>query len=188
MGSRSFPFNQHIANIVLERIAEGGKRSALSHVLADDEDLPSAPTWFKWLDERPELAKAYAHACAARAEVKAAELEEISDTPVLGEKTTLKADGSVEIVTGDMLEHRKLQVETRKWIAAKLNPSKFNMQNMAVHHSGSIAMTSVATEELVAELLAMAASGRLKLPDGMQIIEVDDPEEEPEDDGFRDLV
>jgi hypothetical protein len=38
----------------------------------------------------------------------------IADTPQKGIKTITKA-GVVETIEGDMIEHRKLQVDARKW-------------------------------------------------------------------------
>lgn len=69
-------------------------------------------------------------------------MTDISDTPVKGEKVTVKSDGTVETVTFDMLEHRKLQIETRKWIAAKLKPKKYG-DSMAIKSDVSINVTVV---------------------------------------------
>lgn len=49
---------------------------------------------------------------------------EISDTPLIGQKTVTKAAGT-EITEGDMIEHRRLQIDIRKWTAARLAPKKY---------------------------------------------------------------
>lgn len=46
-------------------------------------------------------------------------MQKIADTPLLGVKTKTGPNG-VEITEGDMIEHRKLQVDTRKWLLARL--------------------------------------------------------------------
>lgn len=176
MGSRSYPFSQDAADIVLERIAQGGERSALAHVLGDDENLPGLTTWFKWLRERPSLAVDYTRACEARGEVKAAEIEEIADTPQLGEKVTVKGDGTVEVVTGDMIEHRKLRIETRKWANCHLNPKKYTPKT-AIEHSGQLALVEGKDDELMQELVDMLATGRLKLPNGVELM-IDEGEDD----------
>lgn len=50
---------------------------------------------------------------------------EISDTPVMGEIKTIKPDGSIEIKQDEMLGHRRLQIDTRKWLMAKMKPKKY---------------------------------------------------------------
>jgi hypothetical protein len=50
---------------------------------------------------------------------------EIADTTQLGEIITQKADGSTEIKQADMIEHRKLRIETRLKLLAKWNPKKY---------------------------------------------------------------
>lgn len=188
---KPWPYDPDIADIVLTRIAQGGNRSALAHVLADDDRLPGVTTWFKWLQDEPDLAKAYTRACEARAEVKAAEIEEIADNPELGETETDKlVDGNVftEVKRADMLEHRRLRIETRKWIAAKLNPKKYT-ERQQVEHSGSIhhTVSDLSDDELNAKLLELMTTGRLKLPGGAELIEVDDAPPPPADDEDDDL-
>lgn len=52
----------------------------------------------------------------------------IADTPLEGEKTE---EGSTEkgsfskTIRGDMIEHRRLQVDTRKWALARMFPKKY---------------------------------------------------------------
>lgn len=53
------------------------------------------------------------------------ECRAIGDELNIGNVTTFKSDGSVEMRREDMLGHRKLQIETRLKIAAKLCPAKF---------------------------------------------------------------
>ncbi len=43
------------------------------------------------------------------------EIIEIADTPQLGTKKVIKPDGSVETTEGDMIEHRRLRIDARKW-------------------------------------------------------------------------
>lgn len=186
MGSRSYPFSQDAADIVLERIAQGGARSALANVLQDDENLPGLTTWFKWLRERPSLAVDYTRACEARSEIKAAEIEEIADTPQLGEKITVKGDGSVEVVTGDMIEHRKLRIETRKWANSHLNPKKYTPKT-AIEHSGTLEILDADSEALMQELMDMLATGRLKLPNGVELM-MDDGDYAEDEADYNDLA
>lgn len=61
----------------------------------------------------------------------AADCLRIADTPMEGVEFVTKADGGVEEKRGDMLGHRKLQIETRLKLLAKWNPKKYG-DKMAV--------------------------------------------------------
>lgn len=52
------------------------------------------------------------------------EILAISDTPTIGTKTVSKATG-LEITEGDMIEHRRLQVDSRKWMLSKMLPKVY---------------------------------------------------------------
>ena len=59
------------------------------------------------------------------------EIVEIADTPEFGIKKVTKADGSVEQTEADMIEHRRLRIDTRKWAAAKMAPKKYGEKSIA---------------------------------------------------------
>lgn len=52
------------------------------------------------------------------------EILQIADTPKIGSKTVKKETGT-ETTRGDMIEHRRLQVDARKWMLAKMLPKKY---------------------------------------------------------------
>jgi hypothetical protein len=61
------------------------------------------------------------------------ELFEIANTPIEGVKTKTTSDGKVETQTVDMIEHRRLQVDTRKWLLSKALPKVYGDK---IIHSG----------------------------------------------------
>lgn len=62
----------------------------------------------------------------AQADVLFDEILDIANTPIEGTKTKLDKDGEVvEISKGDMIEHRRLQIDARKWMAGKLRPKVY---------------------------------------------------------------
>jgi hypothetical protein len=62
---------------------------------------------------------------------------EIADTPAVGIKTEADEDGVVtKVTTGDMIEHRRLQVDTRKWLLSKLRPEKYGDRQTIQHTDG----------------------------------------------------
>ena len=53
------------------------------------------------------------------------EIIEIADTPQIGVKKVIKPDGSVETTEADMIEHRRLRIDARKWALARMSPRKY---------------------------------------------------------------
>ncbi|ODP39366.1 hypothetical protein [Sphingomonas turrisvirgatae] len=90
-----------------------------------DEHMPGKSTVMDRLASDEGFRAEYEAARALQAETLAHEILEIADTPVTGVKVTTKADGTIEKVEGDMIEHRRLQVDARKWLAGKLAPKKY---------------------------------------------------------------
>lgn len=89
------------------------------------DDMPCRDTVYLWLSKHPEFSDMYVRAREEQADTLADEIIVIADTPMEGVKTKTLADGSVETTAGDMIEHRKLRVDARKWVAAKLKPRKY---------------------------------------------------------------
>ena len=73
---------------------------------------------------REDLRQMYARAKEAQLEILASEIQQIADEPQPGEIITLKGDER-EVKIADMLEHRKLRIDARKWLLAKLAPKKY---------------------------------------------------------------
>lgn len=121
MGRHS-EYTQEVADRVCIEIARG--RSLVS-ILKEDDTLPCSATIYKWLIQQPEFAEKYARAREAQADVLFDEILRIADTPQIGVKTKTNDKGEVETTEGDMIEHRRLQVDARKWMAGKLRPKKY---------------------------------------------------------------
>jgi hypothetical protein len=64
-------------------------------------------------------------ACEAQADGLVHYMVAVADTPLIGTKTKRTSDGKIEKTTGEMMEHRRLQIETRKWVAARMSPKKY---------------------------------------------------------------
>lgn len=78
----------------------------------------------RWLNDNPEFQDQYARAREAQADYWAEQIIEISDTPLLGVRTE-ESDTGTKTVQEDMLGHRRLQVDTRKWLMARMAPKKY---------------------------------------------------------------
>jgi hypothetical protein len=89
-----------------------------------------------WLARDKDFQQQYARARESWADAEFENLMHIADTPIEGEKTKTTADG-VEITRGDMIEHRRLQVDTRKWALARMSPKKYG-DRVALDHAGNV--------------------------------------------------
>ncbi len=131
---------------ICERLAEGEPLAAICR----DPHMPAARTVRGWALDDAEVSTAIARARVLGHDAIAEQCLEIADTPRIGVKKTTKpltmrnsegdvvATGEVleEITEGDMLEHRKLQIETRLKLLAKWDPKRFG-DRQAVEHSVS---------------------------------------------------
>lgn len=79
----------------------------------------------RWERDVPEHATNVARAREAGCHALAEQALQIADTPMLGEVRTTKADGSIEVRQEDMTSHRKLQIDTRKWLIARWLPKVY---------------------------------------------------------------
>lgn len=127
---RPSTFTLEIAEEICEAIAGG----AALHVLAEVKtNWPCEQTIYRWLQQHADFREMYARARERQADRLAAEIIVIADTPQEGEKVEI-TDRGEKIIRGDMIEHRRLQVDARKWAAAKLAPRKYSDKLM--HEGG----------------------------------------------------
>ena len=106
---------------ILQEITTGKSvRSILDN--ADREVLPSWFTFAQWLQEDDVLAKQYARAKEAMADVMFDELLLIADYSAKDVQIT---DEGIEYVNHEAIQRDRLRVDTRKWVLSKLNPKKY---------------------------------------------------------------
>jgi len=107
------------AEQVIELIAKDG----ISMRKACDE-IGITPWSFLRAVEKENLAQHYARSMGVRADIMFEEMLEIADTPV-DEMIRTESDEGMTVTTKDALQHRRLQVDTRKWILSRMNPAKY---------------------------------------------------------------
>ena len=93
------------------------------HFLCEKHGI-AVQTFYNWMNDDSALLEMYTRARDMQADLLADQIIQIADTTEEGTKTVLKPTGE-ETTTGDMTEHRRLKIESRKWIAAKLKPKKY---------------------------------------------------------------
>lgn len=92
------------------------------------EGIPHIATVLRWINDRPEFCEQYARAREARADMFAEDMIHIADTPQIGRKVETEGEGEdarIKVIEADMIEHRRLQVDARKWNAARMAPKKY---------------------------------------------------------------
>lgn len=120
--ARPSEYSEKRANQICERLADG---ESLKSICAKG-NMPHRATVFRWLAAHDEFRDMYARAREAQADALFDEILDIANTPIEGTKCKVDKDGNVmEVTKGDMIEHRRLQIDARKWIAAKLRPKVY---------------------------------------------------------------
>ena len=102
---------------ICERIAD----CVTLQVIADDAGV-SKYMLLEWLGKH---ANQYARARESQADKMAEDILALADKCRTGVKTTTKADGSIEMVTADMVERARLQIDARKSLAGKMAPKQY---------------------------------------------------------------
>ena len=116
-------YSQKMVDMICDQIAEG--RSLRS--ICRDKDMPSKTLVFRWLAQREDFAKLYAHARDAQADALVDEMIDIADD---GSNDWMEQRGRDGTLTGwkengEALKRSALRLSTRQWIAEKLKPKKY---------------------------------------------------------------
>lgn len=143
---RPSSYTEEIAAEICGRIAEG---ESLLKICADDH-LPNRSTVHEWIvADREGFASKYARAKDACLDLLAEEIIQIADTPEIGQKTVSKATG-LEVTEGDMVEHRRLKIDARKWYLSKVAPKKYG-EKIAIGGADDLPPVKTLGDEALAE-------------------------------------
>lgn len=99
---RPSDFTPEIADRICERLADGESLRAI----CSDDDMPATSTVCRWLANNEAFQEQYTHARELQADAL------FDDCLAIADGTTLKAKEDVQ--------DRRLQIDTRKWMAGKL--------------------------------------------------------------------
>jgi hypothetical protein len=137
MGRHS-TYTPEIGQQICARLAKG---EPLTHI-CESEEMPAPRTVSDWKEAHPEFSADFARARDQGYDAIAADCLRIADTPVEGVEYTTKADGGMEEKRGDMLGHRKLQIETRLKLLAKWDPKRYG-DKLGLDHTGTVNIADV---------------------------------------------
>lgn len=122
---------QKTMDFVCEKIASSSK--SITKILAGgygDWMLPDYTTFMQWLREDEAISHQYAQAKDDQADFMADETLEIADDdvmePLIVDGLPIQVDGKLVMVRSNVaVQHARLRVDARKWLASKLKPKKY---------------------------------------------------------------
>ena len=104
----------------------------IEHKMSFNQAVKKSPinlvTFYKWLTENDSFKELYNYAREVRSDVLFEEIIEISDNTEEGVKEETKGKGrkkETKIIKGDMTDHRRLKIDSRKWVVSRMNPKKY---------------------------------------------------------------
>lgn len=161
-----------VAHMKARIVEEVKKKRSLHHILSNDVDLefPSSGLVYQWLNPEhekydAEFATNYAYAREVRAEKVFEEMLEIADTPKTGETVKIDPDG-ITRTKSDMIQHRRLQIETRQWMLARMMPKKYGNKLETTLQGGDkpveVVDYSKLSTEALEELAKQSNAGKAK--------------------------
>ena len=114
-------YTEEAAAEICERLS-GGEPLAW---ICCDEHMPSVSSVSRWKKAHPEFRASFRVARKVGFDAIAADALRIADTPKVGRRVEIDAEGKQRVIKEDMLGHRRLQVETRLKLLAKWDPERY---------------------------------------------------------------
>lgn len=103
---------------VLKAIGDGASLRSACKL----DGTPNVDTFYKWLEKDKSRAERYARATEKRAEAIFEDILSIADENY---KDTYTDENGIERTDHDVVQRSKLRVDARKWILAKMQPTKY---------------------------------------------------------------
>lgn len=135
-------YTPELADDICERLSCG---EPLAHICARP-GMPAVRTVSDWKTAHEDFSANFVRARDDGFDALAAECLRISNTPETGVETVTRADGVVETREGDMLGHRKLQIETRLKLLAKWDPKRYG-ERQQLDLAGAFSVTIAGGDE-----------------------------------------
>lgn len=119
---------EELADAICLRLMEGESLRAICR----DDAMPAKSTVLNWVVKDEAFRAKYQEALFVRADGWAEDIVDISDKPLIGEKTKVR-EGVTETITGDNVERSKLMADNRKWVMSRMFPKKWGDRIHAEH-------------------------------------------------------
>lgn len=151
-GGRPTDYTPHLADVICARLAEGESLRSVCR----DADMPDKASVFRWMRTHQEFCDQYTRAKQASADAMIEDMLDIADDGANDWMEKLNADGEIigRQLNGEHVNRSRLRVDTRKWIAERMQPKKYGAKvsqeidmRAALTHKQ---ITDVSDEELFA--------------------------------------
>lgn len=139
--ARPYNYTDQEKEIIITDICNRVINDKISFNVAVEESEITYATFFNWMVKSDILKELYNYAREVRSDILFEEIVTIADTPVEGTKIKETPKGTI-IETGDMTDHRRLQIDARKWVVAKMQPKKYG-DKISQEISGSLSVIEV---------------------------------------------
>lgn len=109
-------------------------------------------SFYKWVAKNEELQNVYKYAREIRSDVLFEEIIEISDNTEEGIVIETDDSGRTKEKKGDMTQHRRLKIDSRKWVVARMNPKKYGDRQHIDHTTKGESLndlSKLSTDELI---------------------------------------
>jgi len=121
--------SKEVVDRVLDGIMSGRSLNSLCGGERDKEKYPSRQSFMEWVRSDKKLAKDYGTAMELRADLYFDEILEIADEgPEDVEVMTKQGVVTISTITHEMIQNRKLRIDSRKWIISRMRPMKYGDQ------------------------------------------------------------
>ncbi len=117
--ARPSEFNQEIADLICELLADGKKLAEI----CGREDMPAGSTIFRWLAANPEFEKHYGMARRAYGHRLEDEIIEIADN--VGADHAATSEGGARPASYVAVQRDKLRIEARRWLIRRVAPRRY---------------------------------------------------------------
>lgn len=108
--------------ILFKKIISLIEKGASLRAVLKKKEMPVSETFYKWLKEDEDKATRYARATELRAEAIFEDILNIADENY----RDVYVDGEgLERTDHDVIQRSKLRVDARKWVLAKMHPTKY---------------------------------------------------------------
>lgn len=158
------PITGYLVNNICTRVAQGESLVKI----CNESGMPSVAAFYSHLKKDAESYRLFDAAREANAEARAEKLMDeilfIADTHAMGQKVVDGPKGTT-ITHEDQIEHRRLQVLSRKWMIEKLAPHRYGVRTQVDHKSsdGSMSPSDMSEDSRMARLAAIMKQAARKM-------------------------
>lgn len=109
---------------IIQSICDNVVENKVSFNKAVDESEITLTSFYTWIANNKDFEKLYNYARIVRSDILFEEIIDISDETEEGVVIKETPNGTV-IERGDMIRHRQLKIDARKWVVSKMQPKKY---------------------------------------------------------------